>query len=375
MDLIVELRGLPFSTNEVLIVQSDTLTVDDPAFQEFVEAFYGKVAALGPEIIREGTFINYYQTGAPFLVSEDRLTTIMPLIMAGDFDDATDNIHKALEVVDANKQGDFEVLIFGQATVGEDFQEVAQEGLEKGEIFGVPAALIILVVVFGALVAALVPIVLAVVSIIVAMGIVSIVGQAFALSFFVQNIMFMIGLAVGIDYSLFIVARYREERARGLEKIDAIGRAGGTATRAVLFSGMAVVLGLIGMLLVPFNVFIGLGIGAIVVVITSVTAAMTLLPAVLSLMGDGVNRLSIPWIGRAQTRFDEQSAGGFWDRIPHGVMRRPVISLLLAGGLLIAAAYPAFDLSTGFQGISTCPTTCGPSRVSMFLTRNSPREM
>ena len=280
----------------------------------------------------------------------------MPFTMAGDFDDATGNIHKVTEVVDeANSQGEFEVLITGQATVGEDFQELSQEGLETGEAFGMPIALIILVLVFGALVAALVPIVLAVVSIIVALGVASLVGQVFGLSFFVTNIIFMIGLAVGIDYSLFIVARYREERAKGLEKVDAIARAGATASRAVLFSGMAVVLGLIGMLLVPFNVFIALGIGAILVVIASVLAAMTLLPAVLSILGDWVNKLTIPWIGRAQARFDEERSGGFWDRISHGVMRRPIISLLLAGGLLVAAAVPALDLSTGFAGVSTMP--------------------
>ena len=290
------------------------------------------------------------------LVSEDGHTTIMLLIMAGDFDDATDNIDKVIEVVERAEEGsEFNVLITGQAAIGQDFQELGQEGLEKGEIFGVPAALIILVVVFGALVAALVPIVLAVVSIIVALGVASLVGQTFALSFFVTNIIFMIGLAVGIDYALFIVARYREERARGLEKLEAIGRAGATASRAVLFSGMAVVLGLIAMLLVPFNVFIGLGIGAILVVIAAVLGALTLLPALLSLLGDRVNKLSLPWIGRVQARFDEERAGGFWDWISHGVMRQPLISLLLAGGLLIAVAVPVFDLSTGFAGISTMP--------------------
>ena len=278
----------------------------------------------------------------------------MPLIMAGNFDDATDNIDKVIEVLDgANNQQEFEVLITGQAVVGIDFEEASLDGIKTGEAFGVPVALVILVLVFGALVAALVPLALAVVSIIVALGVASLVGQAFALSFFVPQIIFMIGLAVGIDYSLFIVARYREERARGLEKIDAIGRAGATASRAVLFSGMAVVLGLTAMLLVPSNIFIGIGIGTILVVIASVLSAMTLLPVVLSLLGDHVNKLSIPWIGRVQARFDEERAGGFWDRISHGVMRQPLISLLLAGGLLVAAAVPVFGLSTGFAGVST----------------------
>ena len=141
----------------------------------------------------------------------------------------------------------------------------------------------------------------------------------------------MIGLAVGIDYSLFIVDRYREERRGGLEKLEAIGKAGSTATRAVSFSGMAVVTGLIGMLLVPSNVFIAIGLGAIFVVIAAVIASMTFLPAILSLLGDRVNKLSIPLIGAAQTKFDETRPGGVWDKISSGVMRQPVISLLLGG--------------------------------------------
>ncbi len=165
----------------------------------------------------------------------------------------------------------------------------------------------------------------------------------------------MIGLAVGIDYSLFVVARYREERAQGLEKLDAITGAGATATRTVFFSGMTVVLALIGMLLVPSNVFIALGIGAIFVVIAAVLASMTLLPAILSLLGDKINRLSVPWVGRAQARFDETRPGGFWDWLARGVMRQPVASLLLAGGLLIAALVPFFDINTGASGVSNLP--------------------
>ena len=222
-------------------------------------------------------------------------------------------------------------------------------------MFGIPIALIILVLVFGALVAVLIPVVVAAASIIVAMGAASLLGLVFGLSFFVENIITMIGLAVGIDYSLFVVARYREERAHGLEKHDAIGRAGATASRTVLFSGMAVVLGLIGMLLVPSNVFISIGAGAIFVVIAAVFASMTLLPALLGLLGDRVNKLPIPVFGRAQFRYDESGSGGFWDRISRGVMRQPVISILLAGGILVAALVPFFDISTGASGVSSFP--------------------
>ena len=257
VDLIEELRGLPRSTNEVVTVQSDNFGVDDPEFRQLVESLYTELRALGPGVIRQDTLIHYYQFQAPFLVSEDRRATIIPFTMAGNFDDATDNIEKVVELVEsAEKQAGLEVLITGQATAGKDFQEVGQSDLEKGEAYGVPIALVILVVVLGAVVAALVPVVLAFVAILIAMGVAALVGQAFALSFFVTNIIFMIGLAVGIDYSLFIIARYREERARGLDKHAAIARAGSTASRAVFFSGMTVVLALIGMVLIPFNIYI-----------------------------------------------------------------------------------------------------------------------
>ena len=288
------LRG-PTATSEIIIVQSESMTVDTPAFQELVEGLFEKLDSLGPEVIKEGTLTNYYLRRDSFLVSENRGTTIIPFKMAGEFDDATDNIDGVIGIVDqAREEPGFRVLITGQATLSQDFEELAKEGLLKGEVFGIPIAVLILILVFGALVAALVPVILAVASIVVAFGAASLLGQAFGLSFFVENMIFMIGLAVGIDYSLFIVARYREERRSGLEKLDAISKAGSTATRAVSFSGMAVVLGLIGMLLVPSNVFITIGLGAIFVVVAAVFASMTLLPAILSLLGDRINKLSIP---------------------------------------------------------------------------------
>ena len=356
LDLLEErLRG-PTGTNEVVIIQSQDLTVDDPGFQQVVVSLFEDLGALGPEIIRPETLTNYYQGEADFLASEDRRTTIIPFTMAGDFDQASDNIEEVVEVVDrARDQSELRILITGQATVGLDFREISDEDLLTGDAFGVPAALVILILVLGGLAAAVIPLAMAAVSIVLALGVASLVGQAFQLSFFVTNMITMIGLAVGIDYSLFVISRYREERSRGLEKVDAIGRAGATATRTVVFSGLTVVLTLVGMLLVPFNIFVGLGVGAILVVIAAMLATMTLLPAVLSLLGDKVNRLSLPWIGRTQARFDESRSGGFWDRLSRAVMRQPVISLLLSAGLLVAAAIPVFSLNIGAAGVSTMP--------------------
>jgi putative drug exporter of the RND superfamily len=227
---------------------------------------------------------------------------------------------------------------------------VAEEDLAQGEQFGIGVALIVLVIVFGAVVAGVVPIAMGVASIVVAIGAVALVGQAFEFSFFVVNMISMMGLAVGIDYSLFVVSRYREERHHGLAKLDAIGAAGSTASRAVFFSGMTVVLALIGMLIVPTTIFRSLAAGAIFVVIVAVLASLTLLPALLSLLGDRVNSLRI---FRRKSEIGSEESHRFWDRITHGVMRRPVVSLLIGAGILLAAAVAYLDINTGFAGVST----------------------
>ena len=362
-----EIRG-PTGTNEIVVIESSVYTVDDPQFRQVVESLTADLAELGPEIIRLQTLANFYSTGAPPLVSDDRTTTLISFVMAGDFDDNSENIPDVVDVVDAAQgQAGFEILITGQATIGLDQRELGQEDLLKGEMFGAPIALIILIVVLGALAAAWIPLVMAVVSIVIASGAAALVGQVFELSFFVENIITMIGLAVGIDYSLFVLSRYREERGRGLEKIDAIAHAGATATRAVVFSGITVVLALLGMLLIPFNIFISIGIGASLVVIAAMAAAMTLLPAILGIMGDKVNSLRVPFIGKGQATFDPARSGGFWDKLVRTVMAKPAISLLLSGGLLIAALIPFFGINTGFAGVSTLPDDLESKKAFLVL--------
>ncbi|MFQ5873068.1 MAG: MMPL family transporter [Dehalococcoidia bacterium] len=354
-DLLEErLRG-PRQANEIVIVRSESSTVDsDPAFRELVEGIHRRILALGSDVVLQGQ--TYYQPAGGSLVSADGRTTIIPFVMAGDVEEAQDNVHLLREIVDdADTNEGFDVFLTGLASVNREFQEIGESDLRKGEAFGIPIALVILVLVFGTLASAIIPVVVAIVAIGVALGTSALIGQAFPLSFFVVNIITMIGLAVGIDYSLFIVSRYREERAGGLEKMDAIGAAGATANRTVLFSGFAVAISLFGMLIVPASVFQSLGVGAILVVICATLASLTLLPAILSLMGDRVNALRIPLIQKAHARFDEQRRGGFWDWVARRVMRRPVISLAVAGGLLVTAAVFSLGLESGFAGVSTFP--------------------
>ena len=360
------LRG-PQRVNEIVIVQSESATVEDPAFQGVVEGLYQDVTALGPEVVASGT--SYYQSGDETLVSDDRHITILPFAMAGSFEDANDNIDQVLDVVKSAEAGGFDLSIAGNASMGKDFEKAAQSDLQTGEAFGIPIALIILVGVFGAIAASVVPIVLALLSIALAIGASALIGQRFELSFFVTNVITMIGLAVGIDYSLFIVSRYREERQRGLDKLEAIARAGTTAGRTVFFSGMTVIIALLGMLIVPQTIFRSIAVGTVLVAVIAVAASLTLLPAVLSLLGDKVNWGRIPLIQRGQAVFDEQRPGGFWDRLARTVMRHPVISFVAAGGLLVAAAIPYFSINTGFSGVSTLPDSLPAKQAFLTLDR------
>ena len=342
--------------NEIIIVQSESLTVDDAAFQSRVSDIYNDISALPDDVILEG--VNFYQTGSPDLVSEDRHTTIMPFQMAGDELDADDNIEQVINIVEeANRAEGFAVLAAGGAAINFDAQEQAEKDLTTGEAIGIPIALVVLVLVFGALTAAFVPLVLGIFSIVVAVGLTALFGQGFEFSFFVVNVITMMGLAVGIDYSLFIVSRYREDRIAGLDKIEAIRSAGATASRAVFFSGVTVVFALLGMLLIPSTIFRSLGAGAIIVVVVSILVSLTLLPAILGLLGDRVNSLRVPFVGRSLDKVDHERRGGFWDTVTRVVMKYPVVALIGASTLMIALAVPYFDMSTGSAGVSTLPSS------------------
>ncbi|MYA59836.1 MAG: MMPL family transporter, partial [Chloroflexi bacterium] len=304
------LRG-PEPITEIVIVQSDSLTVDDAAFKTKVETVFGQIIALGPDAVTAG--LNYYLTGDERQVSADRRTTLMPFRLAGDLKEAEGHAEHILDIVEAadGVEG-FRVLTSGKASISVEQNELALHDLEQGERFGIPVALLILVALFGSLVAALAPIGLAIVAIVIALGFVAVIGQAFQLVFFVTLMVTMIGLAVGIDYSLLIISRFREEMDCGLDKLEAAERAGSTAGRTVLFSGVTVIIAICGMLIVPFLFFQSLAIGAILVVAVALAATLTLLPAVLALLGPRVNLLPVPLLGRFKVTSPDHSKAGFW---------------------------------------------------------------
>ena len=349
--------------SEIVVVRSDRYTVDEPSFRSKVQALGVRGEALG--VVADTQ--SFYESKDQSLVSKDRHATMVLLLMR------RDEIAPVVDLVKSeNGKDSFQVAITGTQTADADFETLSGEDLQKGELFiGLPVALIILVLVFGAVVAGLVPVLLGLLSIVIAVALTAIVGQAFEVSFFVVNMISAMGLALGIDYALFILSRFREERGRGLEKIDAIVASGATASRAVLFSGIAFVLAMFGMILVPDTILRSLALGAILVGVVSVVAALTLLPAVLSLLGDRVNAGRIPVIGRRAI----SSAGSesrFWSAIVHQVMRRPLVSLVAATALLLAAAVPVLSINTGFSGLSTLPDRFPSKQGFVALNRDFP---
>jgi putative drug exporter of the RND superfamily len=325
----------PDST-EFFIVQSGSLTVDDAQYQARVKKLESQIAGLDHDTLAADPLSYYDVVGqsedqAAGLVSQDRHTTLISVPL-------NDNKHSVIDdlrdVAERNQGDGFTIQVAGPGTLDADFTTIAEEDLRKGETIGTGIALIVLIVVFAAVLAALLPVLMAVFAIAVALGMVSLIGQLFQFNLFVTNMVTMIGLAVGIDYSLFIVSRYREERKKGFDKLEAIGGAGATANRAVFFSGLTVVLALLGMFIIPTTIFRALAGGAILVTLAALAGSMTLLPAVLALLGDRINwpRLS----KRARLDSSHDPRGGVWDRITRGVMARPV-TFLLAGVLALGA--------------------------------------
>ncbi|RJQ07196.1 MAG: MMPL family transporter [Dehalococcoidia bacterium] len=290
-DILKEWQGEPLF--ESLVVSSEKYAVKSPEFQKFVTEI---TAALRqhPNHIDPTQTSNVYelaavQPGAELaLISKDGHATLVNARVLGDVDTAVESVAAldgAVEPFRANK--DFTILRGGFISANEAFTTASEVDL-KSEQYVLPIAMVILIIVFGALVAALAPMFIGVFAIMLAIASVTLISQISPLSIFVTNVVTMIGLAVGIDYALFTIARYREQRHAGFDVERSIAIAGDTASRAVVFSGATVVIALSGLILVPNTIFRAFGIGSSIVVIFAVLATLTLLPAALRLLGDRI---------------------------------------------------------------------------------------
>jgi uncharacterized membrane protein YdfJ with MMPL/SSD domain len=352
------------AVTDIVVVRSLRYTVDASRFRALVRALDSQVRQTdGVESVR-----SYLDARDRSLVSKDRHATMVQFAAASD--DGIDDVVGAVERADASPL--FAVSITGQKTLDRDFNELSQSDLQHGELrIGLPAAMIVLLLVFGAVVAGLVPLLITLPSIAVALGLVAVLAHTSSLSVFVINMLTGMGLALAIDYSLFVISRFREERGRGRERLDAIAASATTANRAVVFSGTTFVIAMFGMLIVPSSIMRSLAVGAIVVGIVSVVASATLLPALLGLLGDRVDRLRIPVIGRRSLEAANPE-GRFWGAIVRAVLRRPGRSLTLSVALLLALAAPIFGMHVGTSGATALPDRFASKQGFAAIQRNFP---
>ena len=346
--------GADVPVTETIIVTSDTYTFADSSFQQAIETTRAAIASV------EGvSSVEVPTAAAPSPVSADQSSALLTATLSRDY---PDELGAALNEAAAGLQIEgFSVYPYGETSAAAAFDSLATEGLLRGELIGIGAAIVILLVVFGAFVAAGLPLLVSIVSIVAAVGATAVVGRAFDLSFFILNMITMMGLALGIDYSLVIVQRFREELVHGRSVADAVALAGNTASRAVLISGITVLISLAGLLIFPSTIMVSLGSGAMIVAVFSVISALTLLPAVLKLLGTRVNKGKLPISHPgAEPRL--------WSAIARGVMRRPGVAAIAGLSVLLALAVPALSMRLTFAGTDALPDGMPFKQATEVLT-------
>ena len=327
---------------EQLVFSNPSLDVDDPVYRSTVEELVQELRAM-PEV---SAVVSYYETGDPRLASADRhvqRAQVEIADIAGSDNDKIDAILKTVYAARPEASADgFYVGMAGDLSVAKQQEDLAEEDVGRVLIITLVLALVIMLLVFRTVVAALIPLVLAMGAIATAMGIAAVLSQSYPLAEGYDVLISMLGLAVGIDYSLFIISRFRTERQAGRSKLDAISVASNTTGRAVFYAGVTVVLSLAALALTNNPVFISIGLGVIFVVLVAIVGSLTFLPALLSVLGDNVNRLRIPILGRANGN------GGLWSTITKRVLARPVLFATVTVTALVVLAMPVTSLDLAF---------------------------
>ncbi|MEU9128612.1 MMPL family transporter [Kitasatospora sp. NPDC048540] len=337
---ILDDAGIKRPAGETVLVQSAALTADDPAFRAVVDQVRSAVDGTG----RATDLHSPYDSGA---ISADRHSALLQFTVAGDNDKAVENVPALLDAVGKVQAAhrDLTVEEFGEASSGKWFQDQFTNDFSRAEWTAVPLALGILLIAFGALVAAVLPVVLALTAFIAAGGLVALSSGLLHTSDDASSVMLLVGLAVGVDYCLFYLRREREERAAGRDAATALQIAAATSGRAVLVSGVTVVVAMAGMFLTGIADFQAMSLATIIVVITAVLGSLTVLPALLSMLGDRVDKGRIPLLHRLRGA-DTGNGGRVWNALLTPVLRRPLAATVLAGGLLLGLAAPLLTMHT-----------------------------
>ena len=339
----------------IAVFRSDDLgPATSPAYQAAVAAALEEVRT--DELVTG--LVGFAETRDERFISDDATATYVVIQLDLTNEESVEAVEPIRELIHAPTGLTYQLTGYGPVTL--DSAEQSEADLQRAETVSLPIAAFILVLVFASLVAAGMPLLVAGLAIPSSLAIIAIVAQQVEMSIFVLNIATMLGLALAIDYSLFIVSRFREELGRGRSVGDAVERAIATSGKAVAFSGFAVAIGLSGLLAFEAPALRSIGLAGSIVVFSSVVYALTFLPAVLGMLGHRVNALSLQGLFRrirpSHAAMSAGSArGSWWEAVARAVMRRPVLVLVPTLVILLAAGTPFLRLEQGVPGAEIYP--------------------
>ncbi|HVN60266.1 MAG TPA: MMPL family transporter [Gaiellaceae bacterium] len=355
------LKGAGFDSakrfEEYILVQSKTHTASDPAFRAAVrDAIAATAATPAADHVRSP-----YAPSNAAQITKDGHAAYVAFYLEGDQTAAYKDVDKVLAAVGTAQKANpgFSIRESGEASAGKAIDAMFNRQLAQAGELSLPLTLIILLVVFGAAVAAGIPLLLAISAVLATLGLLALPSHLIPMDQSVSAVVLLVGLAVGVDYSLFYLKREREERAAGRGPEASLEVAAATSGRAVLISGFTVIIAMAGMFLSGDKTFMSFAVGTMIVVAVAMLGSLTVLPALLSALGDRVEKGRIPLLGRLRRGSEPQA----WKAVLRPVLAHPVWAAAASAGVLIALAIPAFSLHTSITGLDALPKSVSEVRV------------
>jgi uncharacterized membrane protein YdfJ with MMPL/SSD domain len=352
---------------EHVLVQSKKLTVKDAQFRSAINQATARLSRA-----KDVEHVVSPLTGDA-AVSADGHSALVDFEITGDSLEAAkrlDPAKAALKAVQADHPN-LRLEQFGSVSSNKELNDAFASDLQKAESLSLPLTLIVLIIAFGTLVAALVPLLLGVTTVVAAMSLVALPSHLSPVDSNLASVILLIGLAVSVDYSLFYIRREREERAAGRSSRSALEVAAATSGRAVLISGLTVIAAMAGMFFTGDKTFLSFAQGTILVVAIAITASLTVLPAVLAWLGDRIEKGRIPFLGRRRAPAGQSR---FWSSLVNRVMRRPWLAIAIAGGALVALAIPALNMNPAQTSVDDLPQDLAVIKTYDRLKAAFPKE-
>ena len=357
-------NAFPKHQVEQVLIQNDHLTATDPSFRAVVDSTQHRLSA----VPYTQAFESPYAPGNAGQISADGHSALLRFEIAGDETQASDRVGATLDATSAAQAAnpDFTVEQVGDASVTKQLNDSISDDFKQAFVTSLPITLVILLIAFGALVAASVPIILALTAVLATIGIIGVLSHISPVDQSINEVILLIGLAVGVDYSMFYLRREREERELGRSEEASLAAAAATSGRAVLVSGLTVMLAMAGMYLGGAPTFTSFATGTIIVVAVAVVGSLTVLPALLAWLGDRVEKGGVPIVKNQPWNAGENTV---WSRILTPVLRHPAISATAAAALLLVLAIPTLHIHTATPGTDTLPQD-----LSVIKTYNKVQE-